>query len=292
MSEIRITHHGKWLIDEGIEIDCYVTEDKRRLLSLRGTARAIDLKGAGSTGLARFLESNYLQPFMSDSLKAWVAEIKAGTIQKIKGQRGKDFIPFEADLFIDVCKSVIAAKDAGVFSGSSWDRQREYADRLQKITFAFAKTGLVALIDEITGFQYERERDDLQKILAQYVREEFLPWTKRFPDEFYKEMFRLKGWTYNGNPKPQYAGKLTNYLVYDRLPDGVLDELQKKNPKNESGNRVYRHHQFLTDHTGVTHLDRHLASVITLMKISKNWEVFEEHFKTAFGIPHQATMVL
>ncbi len=47
---------------------------------------------------------------------------------------------------------------------------------------AFAKTGLVAVIDEVTGYQYDRERDELQKLLSAYISEELMPWTKRFPD--------------------------------------------------------------------------------------------------------------
>lgn len=50
---------------------------------------------------------------------------------------------------------------------------------------AFAKTGLVAVIDEVTGYQADRDRDELQKVLEKYISAELLPWAKRFPDEFY-----------------------------------------------------------------------------------------------------------
>lgn len=32
-----------------------------------------------------------------------------------------------------------------------------------------AKVGIVALVDEVTGYQYEREKDELQKILKAYI---------------------------------------------------------------------------------------------------------------------------
>lgn len=79
---------------------------------------------------------------------------------------------------------------------------------------AFAKVGLIAVIDEVTGYQDERDRNELQLILEKYVSQELLPWAKRFPDEFYKQMFRLKGWEYLGKAKPSYAGKLTNEYIY------------------------------------------------------------------------------
>jgi hypothetical protein len=77
---------------------------------------------------------------------------------------------------------------------------------------AFAKVGIVALVDEATGYQYDREKDALQKILEQYISPELLPWEKRFPDEFYREIFKLKGWdfTVNGiNKRPSIIGKWT-----------------------------------------------------------------------------------
>ena len=59
----KVTHKGDWKISDDIIIECYVTDDKRRLLSLRGTARAMDLKGGGSGALLRNLKAGWIQPF-------------------------------------------------------------------------------------------------------------------------------------------------------------------------------------------------------------------------------------
>lgn len=291
---MKVLHHGVWdvLRDGSIEIDCYVTDDKKRLLSLRGTARAMGYKGGGSTALARNIGSQWIQPFLSEKIQEWLIAVSNGTINRVAGSRGKDFIPFEADLFVDLCKSFVSAKNSGLFDGPKWARQSETADKMLSIMSAFAKIGLVSLIDEVTGYQEEREKDELQKVLAAYINQELLPWTKRFPDEFYIEMFRLRGWEYKGTPKPQYVGKLTKQIVYDQLPDGVIGELETKNPANDSGNRTNRHHQFLTQETGVPHLDKHLTSVITLMRISKNWDEFETHFQRAFDVKGQRKLDL
>lgn len=39
---------------------------------------------------------------------------------------------------------------------------------------AFAKVGLIAVIDEVTGYQDERDRNELQLILEKYVSQELL----------------------------------------------------------------------------------------------------------------------
>ncbi len=155
------------------------------------------------------------------------------------------------------------------------------------IMTAFAKTGLIAVIDEVTGYQDDRDRNELQKILSQYISEELLPWAKRFPDEFYKQMFRLKGWDYKEKAKPGYAGTLTNEYIYKYLPCGVLDELRNKTPKSTAGNKINRYHQHLSEKTGIAHLDKHLQQTIALMKASDNWEEFDKLFHKAMGEPVQ-----
>lgn len=283
-NDMKVISYGKWKIDDKISIDCYVTDDKQRLLSLRGTARAMGLSGGGSVALVRNLKANYLQPYLSDELKEWIQKSDHGELYKIKGYRVA-FIPFEATLFVDVCKAYVAAKNDGVFDGDGWEKQSELADKLLAIMSAFAKTGIIALIDEITGYQELRKKDELQELLAKFVRKEYLPWTKRFPNEFYEEMYRLKGWDYNGNAKTPLVGKITNYLVYDLMPEGVLEELRKRNPVDEKiHRRKYKHHQFLTEETGIEYLDKHLLAVLTLMRGFDTWDEFDKAFRKSFKL--------
>ncbi|WPC42918.1 P63C domain-containing protein [Clostridium sp. JS66] len=287
-NEVKITHFGKWVIDEGnnIEIDCYVTKDSRRLLSLRGTARAMGLKGGGSGALVRNLNSKWIETYLSVGLKDWLYKMRNGEIEKIKGNNGKEFYPFDCELFVDLCKAYVKADKDGVFENLTMlnnGNQKEIADRMLSIMSVFAKVGIVALIDEVTGYQYERKKYELRKLIAAYVREEFSPWTTRFPEEYYKEIFRLGQWEYKGKAKTQYVGKLTNKIVYEVLPESVLDELRTKNPIVENKNyRKHRHHQFLTEETGIPHLDRHLASIVTLMRACDNWEQFDTLFNRVF----------
>jgi hypothetical protein len=149
---------------------------------------------------------------------------------------------------------------------------------------AFARVGIIALVDEATGYQADRDRDELHKILAAFISEELLPWAKRFPDEFYQQMFRLKGWQYSPikGKRPREAGKITNQLVYEKLPPGVLDELRRKNPVVSNWQRRYKHHQFLTEDIGHPSLQRHLLAVTTLMRAATTWREFDALLQKAF----------
>ena len=114
-NNVKVVSYWQWEIGDNISIDCYVTDDGQRLLSLRGTARAMNLSGSGSVALLRNLNSKYLQPYLSDDLKEWVRKGNNNELYKIKGYRVA-FIPFDATLFVDVCKAYISAKNDGVFN--------------------------------------------------------------------------------------------------------------------------------------------------------------------------------
>lgn len=270
-----------------IGIPCYVLEDGRRVLVRSGVLAALGIAKGGntpySTGdrLSRFTGQPSLQPYLSPS----VMEVIANPIEFRSPYRSKTY-GYEATILVDICEAILKARD----NGKLQDQQEHIAKRADTLMRGFAIVGIVALVDEATGYQKERDRDELQKILAAYISPELLPWTKRFPDEFYKEMFRLRKWQWHPlNPAQgsRYAGQLTNEIVYEKLPPGILDELQRRNPVVDY-ERKFEHHRLLTEEIGTPHLEKHLAVVIALMRISPNWRVFMSHFKRAFRKPNEA----
>ena len=150
--------------------------------------------------------------------------------------------------------------------------------------------GIVALVDEATGYQEQRE-DELHQLLAIYLSEEKLAWAKRFPNEFYKQIYRLKNWAWpTGRAKTPFVGKITNKVVYDRLPEGVLEELRKRNPTEPgTGRRCWKHHQFLSEDIGQPDLRDHLLQLIAVMRASRDWKTFERNFEAAF--PKRGTQI-
>jgi hypothetical protein len=160
------------------------------------------------------------------------------------------------------------------------------------LTRGLAHVGIIALVDEATGYQDVRDRLALQAILDAYLRKELAAWAKRFPEEFYRQIFRLRDWQWKGMKvnRPQIVAKYTNDLVYERLAPGILDELQRRNPKDEKGQRQAKHHQWLTD-VGHPALAQHLHAVIGFMRASARWDQFYRLLQRAFpkgaesGIP-------
>ena len=282
----KATHQGTLKIGD-IKIPCAVLEDGTRVLSEHGITTALRSRSGGSKRLKKeaqkkggaplpvFLAPQNLKPFISEDLYN-------GLINPIKYQVGNRVAHgFPAELLPKICDVWLKARDHEALQR----QQMQKCKQAEILIRGFAHVGIIALVDEATGYQYERDRQELEKILEAYIAKELLTWTKRFPDEFYRQLFRLRGWQYSplSIKRPQYVGKLTNELIYEKLPPGVINELRKKNPTVRPGYRRHKHHQFLTEDIGNPHLERHIASVTTLMRAASNWRNFERLFKRAFS---------
>ena len=149
-----------------------------------------------------------------------------------------------------------------------------------------AHVGIVALVDEATGYQNERAADALSKILEAFIAKELQPYLPTFPGDFYTELFRLRGLQYPASSvkRPQYFGVLTNDIVYKRLAPGVLDELQKSVPRNEIGRPKAKYFQKLTSNIGYPKLREHLGGVVAIMKLSNDYADFKKKLDRLF--PH------
>ena len=149
----------------------------------------------------------------------------------------------------------------------------------------FSQRGIIALVDDATGYQADMARDEITKILEKYISPKLMPWTRKFPHDFFREAYRLLGWEYRlGQVKhPSYMGHFINKYVYGLLPPGVLEELKARSPKNEKGNRPNKLWMWLTEHTGEPHLDKILASDVTMMQLSDSKEHFEHNFERIYG---------
>jgi hypothetical protein len=255
----------------GLEIQCYVLEDGTRVLSQMGVNKALSRPEGGSRdtsrNLPRFLELKGLSSFIDKDLEARVNNpiIYQGKGGKING--------VQATLLPEICDVWLKARDAGILKG----KQLITAKKADIIMRGLAHIGIIALVDEVTGYQEIRDRQALQIILDKYITDEWAKWTKTFPDEYYKELFRLKNMEYppRTKNKPSYIGHWTNDIVYKRLAPAVLTALKDKNPKNEKGNRTHKLHQSLTRDYGHPKLQEHLANIIFLMKGVQKWSDFE-----------------
>jgi hypothetical protein len=188
--------------------------------------------------------------------------------------RGKAAYGYEADVLIRFCDAFLSARERMALKTQA---AHHYAKTAEALVRAAAKLGIVALIDEATGYQELRGRSDLQKLLAKFLRDDLAKWTKTFPDEYYLEIARLKGWDNDlmSGKRPGVLGHITNDIVYARLAPGIIKELQKRNPLIAKGRRDHKHHQHMSDDFGYPQLHEHLGKIVFLMQACGSWISFE-----------------
>lgn len=257
------THKGALKIGE-LVIPCFVLEDGRRVISGRGMTAAIGMKGRGQ-GIARISTLKVLNSFENNNL---AVAIKS-PIQFLGGSP-KVGVPsdgFEATVLQDLCEALLQARDAGLLKTESERRYVQYADMLIR---SFARVGIIALVDEATGFQADRPADALERYLEKLISKELAAWAKKFPDEFYENIYKLKGWTWPGMGKNRYSvvGNYTRDLVFERIAPGLLPELERKSPKDDKGNRPNKLHQWLTKDIGDPMLAQHLHTLVMFQRLA------------------------
>jgi hypothetical protein len=277
------THRG-YLEIVGARIPCAVLKNGKRVISQSSLFTAFDRPRKGEKrqeGLPSIIGAKNLVPHVTNELREKCKVIQYyHTNGAISAGHDAELIPLICDLYLEANKvepSVLVAS------------QMKLVERAEILLRSLAKVGIIGLIDEATGYQYDREKDDLQRLLSKYIAEEFLPWTSRFPREYYQEIFRLHGWEYDplSLKRSPYVGRFTNEFVYEVMSPEVLKELKMKNPILENGRRRRKHHQHLTEGIGVPHLERHLTKLVTVMQLSDSIDDFKNNFNRAFKKENQ-----
>jgi P63C domain len=280
---LSATHRGILPIG-GLQLECYVLEDGRRVFAKRGMARAIGLKSEGGNAFLKTLSGNRLGSEISTELRENLENPIVFNIAGADPGHG-----YEAETLVDVCKAVVRADDAGKLL----ETQKPMAAQARAIVNALAKVGIAALIDEATGYQTERSPDALQLLVQAYIEKEKREWEKEFPDDFYLTLNKV----YGSDPyiarasgalvinKPQHFANFTNKYVYGPLENGeVLKELQRLNPKiAANGTRKEKFHQFLSKGYGIEKLRAQRQEVLTMLKLSDDIDDFKRLYEKRFG---------
>lgn len=265
----------------GVEIQCYVLEDETRVLSQRGLQSSIGLGTGGGTrrgGAPRMVEFVESIEGKGIDIKGLAVRLRSAIEFQPPGG-GRTAIGNPAVLLTDICRVVLSARRAGILM----PRQAHIAQRCELLMEGLAEVGIIALVDEATGYQEIREQRALATILEKFIAKELQPWTKTFPFSFYEQICKLKGWPNVYSVKrPSVIGKYTNDFVYQRLAPGILEELRRLNPVRPSGYRSAKFHQWFTPDLGHPKLLQHLAGVEAIMRVATSWDDFKRKMDIAY----------
>jgi hypothetical protein len=273
----------------GTKLPCAVVEGPdgiQRVLSENGITNAIlGSRSGASKRLKKIAEDDgdivplFLAP---RQLEDYITqELLDGPLKPIDYVDGDRVVRgYDASILVAVCGIWLKARAGGKLQ----KQQLLKAQNAESLTLALADTGVVALIDEATGYQDERARDALAKIFTSFLAKERQKWALTFPIDFYREIYRLRGWKFEpwNTKRPSVIASWTDDFVYDRLAPGLTEELRTKNPTVESGRRSHKHHQWFNPDRGHPKLKEHIAGVIALLRAAEDWGSFKRGMDRAY----------
>lgn len=266
----RAAYTGELRIGEMV-FPCSVLTDGTRILTQSDFMTGMGMYYSGwvaknrpaedsAADVPQFLSFKNIKPFVDRHLGSLQS-----VVVKYRTERGNLAHGIKAEIIPKICDVWIDADE----QGSLGQRQKQIAQKARLMMRALAHVGIIALVDEATGYQDVRPQDALQRYLEMILRKELAAWAKKFPDEFYENIYRLKGWPWPGMKKNRYSvvAHYTRDLVYERIAPGLLKELESRSPKNAKGERPNKLHQWLND-LGDPMLAQHIHSLVMLQRLA------------------------
>lgn len=270
----RALYKGTLQIGEA-KLSCAVLDNEQRVISETSLTEAMlgtrsgaskkrkkELERVGAP-LPIFLAPQQLERFIPDELRGG-----APRITYLDGTR--EIEGFDATILPTACDVWLSARAAGALQMQQLDK----AQNAEILMRSLAKVGIVALIDEATGFQYDRKYNALRVLLETYLADKIKPWTKQFPDQFFAELDRLYGnQNLKSGQRPSYYGKFINKYVYEPLEKGVIDtELQQR---YKADDKKHRKHQHFTDF-GTSQLRLQIGRIMGLLEVAPSLRWYKE----------------
>jgi len=270
------------LVINGKHIACAVLETGKRLLTQEAFRTAIGDPGTVTVidGMPLFIVADNLKPFISDQLR------EATTPIFFRDETGVRRAGYDAGLLPMVCEVYLKLRNQLLADGKLIpDAQAHIIAACDLLARELATAGgIVALVDKVTGYQSDRAKEKLAEILETFVAEELRPWIRRFPDEFFLQVYRLQGREFEpgSNPNPADVAQFIGKYIFEMLPDDVFSKLRESSPMIEKRYRRQRRMQSLIAYTGNRHLDQQISIVTTLLRIARNQAEFQDLFNRAF----------
>lgn len=261
-----------------IELECYVLKDRRRVFHKRGMARALGMRSGGGNVFLRAMNSKGLGSVIPDKLRGKLDNPILFTT--INGDQAHGY---EGTDLIEVCDAIWEAGKQGKLRPN----QADLAKQAEIIVRSAAKVGIIALIDEATGYIKDKAKEEYRELFKEFIRNECREWEREFPDQFFDVIYSIyKLPRKHKNRHPKFFGGFIRKYVYMPLANSngaILEMLDEKNPVvYTSGGRKFKFTQFLTDELGLPALRAHIWQIIGIGNATKTKESFERGFAKAF----------
>lgn len=254
-----------------VELDVAVLGDKEntRVINMTSVFKAFDRIPRSNNRLINipaFIDAQSLQPYIDQELMELIKPIEYSNGKSIKIGYNALILPAICDLYLKARRDKALSR-----------KQLHLAEKAEILQSSFAKVGMIALVDEATGFQRDRKHDALRLLLSKYIAEGLQKWIHTFPDSFFAELDRLyKNTPTTSHKRPQYYGHFINKYIYEPIENGyVKAKLNELNIDEVTGKRRAKFFQWLSEE-GRTILIHQIGRVQGLMEMCSDAETFKK----------------
>lgn len=213
----------------GGKIDCYIVDDGgriRRMIGVGGILQGISAP-ADKGNLVRYLGR-------LPTRFQYLAYTPETVVSLEKGGQAKCY---DAEHFSDV----IAAYAESFINGELHPMQNDMGRSAAKMALAYQKLGLIAHIDEATGYQAERPTDDLDIAVARFISQEPYDWERLWDPETVTAICELYGWKQDGQKIPHQMRSIMEMIYRLAMGNTIVNELQIISPDPSFPTLQHRH---------------------------------------------------
>lgn len=271
---------GNFLSEFGIDVDCYVLNDRQKTAVITGSgmAAALSVENSSSKRISRLVERKSISRFIGSDLKYKLdnpIEFFANPQASINSNLAIRAKGYDVTILIDLCKAIIESEQAGELHKS----QMHIAKQAHIIINASAKAGIKGLVYALAG--YDAERAEIIESFKTYIRAEAREYEREFPESLYEQWYRLYGLKQQGKNRPWKFKQLTVEHVYRPLAksNGIIFDLVQEQRGDDKYKKL---HQFLNQ-VGVKALRQHLGALQALATISRTAAEYEKNIRTVFS---------
>ena len=158
--------------------------------------------------------------------------------------------------------------------------QLRIAANCNRLVRACGKVGIVALVDEATGYQSQRAPDELQTLVAKYLLETPGEWKRLWDKDVVSKLCGLYGIEQRGESFPTFACNVIGKLYKLILPGEVYAEMRNRNGSGEE--RRGKLHQFFKEALWrFVHND--IPFVAYIARVSRTRQEFWNHMHARYG---------
>lgn len=257
-----------------VKFSCHVLDNGKRVIVTREIVRA--LTGTIGGNLKGYLTTTNIKEYLDIEKIA-----EESVVFKIPGTQ-YEATGYEANLLVDICDAYLKARESNKLT----NKQKLLAKQAEIIMRACAKVGIIALIDEATGYQKIRAENALRLKLQAFITDELQEWVRMFPEDFFVQLARLENVHYSPRNRPIRWGKYVLAFVYAAVDKDVARALKERILNPHKGQNL---HQLLKDY-GKEKVIAQIYQVLGIMKTCKTMDEFKQQFDYIFKkVPLQST---